>query len=324
MGSYSQSEVSVGNFKQLKFWLILLFFAYILWVIFDEDINVDDLSSLPSWLIILLCSMTLFSFILRFLRWHLLLSMSGYKMPAFWHLSCYVSGFAFTATPGKLGETTRSLFLAQRGVPRANSLSLFVCDRFCDLFALMIWGLFFLGSQSLLGPLSISLLLILLFTPIFFISTPLIDRLILWCMSWIKKPLLLRALSFLLRMKQSLQFYLDPVRFLCCLFVGLCTWSLIGLELQLVLSHYGAKVSFVEAMGVTAAGLIAGAASLIPAGVGVNELVQSHLLTQLGVDQSVGKVSIFVARFFTLWLAIAVGGIALFLLSSRTSTKKMP
>src|ERR1700685_4349408 len=56
------------------------------------------------------------NYFLRFLRWQKYLAKLGHALPAFRHLLWYVSGFAFTVSPGKAGEAIRAFYLREHGV----------------------------------------------------------------------------------------------------------------------------------------------------------------------------------------------------------------
>jgi uncharacterized protein (TIRG00374 family) len=301
-------------FQSPILWVFLIFLSYSLWFIVDENLSASMLLALPVPLLFLLCGITFLSLIIRFLRWHVMLMLVGHKLPVLWHFNCYVAGLAFTATPGKAGETVRSVFLARKGVPYGNSLGLFVCDRFCDLLSLVLWGLAFLSMRSLIPMGMLAFIVALFVLSLYFIRSSIADFCITWASTKTRNNYILRALGLLKRVSEALMFYFSPMRLLCCVGLGLVAWSLVGLQLQIVLSHFGSPVSFLDAMGVTSIGLIAGAASLIPGGLGVNELAQSHVLGLLGVKDSVGFIAIVTTRITTLWFAIALGACSLFLL----------
>jgi uncharacterized protein (TIRG00374 family) len=306
-----------GVIRSSKFWILMVFFSYIAWFTIDENINVEILSDLPVSLFFLLCSMTFLSFIIRFLRWHILLVLAGHRLPLLWHFNCYLSGLAFTATPGKAGETIRSFFLVSRGVPHADSLGLFICDRFCDLVSLALWCLIFLLVQSLISVVVALSGVLVLIAPIVIVRSRLTGYFFDYCAAKSNRRLMRKLLDLLKRMSEALHFYFNPLRFIWCSGVGMISWSLIGLELKLVLTHYGSGISFVDSMGVTSIGLIAGAASFVPAGLGVNEFVQSRVLEMLSVESDIGHVAIAITRISSLWLAMVVGGVALCLVNWR-------
>src|SRR5690606_19639500 len=82
-----------------------------------------------------LVGLSLVSYALRFARWHRLLARVGHATPLLRGWCAYVSGFAFTATPGKVGELLRIRYFLPLGVPPAHVLSAFVFERACDITA---------------------------------------------------------------------------------------------------------------------------------------------------------------------------------------------
>src|SRR6478672_8618861 len=56
-------------------------------------------------------ALSILSYLARFLRWHRFLSALGHAVPFLRNLEIYLSGFALTLTPGKAGETVRSIYL---------------------------------------------------------------------------------------------------------------------------------------------------------------------------------------------------------------------
>ena len=66
--------------------------------------------------------MALASFMLRFARWQWLLSRLGHHPPLMYSFLAYLSGFVFTATPGKVGELVRIRYLSPAGVPPKDTI----------------------------------------------------------------------------------------------------------------------------------------------------------------------------------------------------------
>lgn len=83
---------------------------------------------------------TVVSLAVRAARWQLILKRLGHRLPAALQARIYLSGLALSSTPGKLGETSRSLLLRPHGVPYADSLGAFVCDRLSDVVGVAALG----------------------------------------------------------------------------------------------------------------------------------------------------------------------------------------
>jgi hypothetical protein len=114
----------------------LLYLGVLLWV--DNRNAVFAGSRSIAALLPALMALSLASYALRFLRWHWLLRRAGHAVPLGQGWLAYLSGFALTATPGKLGELLRIRYLAPRGVPPATVLAAFVFERATDLVTLVL------------------------------------------------------------------------------------------------------------------------------------------------------------------------------------------
>jgi glycosyltransferase 2 family protein len=84
--------------------------------------------------------LTLLSLAIRMLRWTHILGRFGHRVPSGPGARIYVAGLALSSTPGKVGETSRSLLLLPHGVPVPHSLAAFVCDRLADVIAVALIG----------------------------------------------------------------------------------------------------------------------------------------------------------------------------------------
>jgi glycosyltransferase 2 family protein len=83
---------------------------------------------------------TAVALMVRAWRWRLILQRMGHELSAWFNLRLYLSGLALSSTPGKIGETSRSLLLRTRGVPYPNSLAAFVSDRLSDVVGVALLG----------------------------------------------------------------------------------------------------------------------------------------------------------------------------------------
>jgi uncharacterized membrane protein YbhN (UPF0104 family) len=80
------------------------------------------------------------AYVIRFGRWHIALRCLGHRVPHGTNLAIYLAGLALTTSPGKVGETIRSLFLLPMGVPLAKSIGAFLADRLSDVLGVCLLG----------------------------------------------------------------------------------------------------------------------------------------------------------------------------------------
>ncbi|MEI7445495.1 MAG: iron chelate uptake ABC transporter family permease subunit, partial [Burkholderiales bacterium] len=91
------------------------------------------------------------AYLARYARWRRLLGRAGH--PTAWGrgLLAYLAGFAFTATPGKVGELVRMRYLGPLGVPNPVVLGAFVFERALDLLVVLALALLAIGDRGQLS-----------------------------------------------------------------------------------------------------------------------------------------------------------------------------
>ena len=80
----------------------------------------------------------LVSFGLRYARWFYLLRLAGSHVSVWQGWLAYLSGFAFTATPGKVGELVRIRYFGRLQVNASRVMSAFVFERALDLVVVLV------------------------------------------------------------------------------------------------------------------------------------------------------------------------------------------
>ncbi len=104
----------------------------------DGQAVLARLSRLPAWLVGAALILPTLGFFSRFWRWDIFLRSLGHRLPFFEHLRIYMSGFALTTTPGKVGENVRAMYLTSFGVPVSDSVAAFVVERLGDVLAMLL------------------------------------------------------------------------------------------------------------------------------------------------------------------------------------------
>ena len=105
----------------------------------DYEATKEALSEIPllGWAIVI--GLSLVNYILRYCRWDWYIrELSGVVIPTKRHFCYYLAGFALSTTPGKAGETIRSLYLKRHGVSYNQSISSFFVERFLDLLTIVL------------------------------------------------------------------------------------------------------------------------------------------------------------------------------------------
>lgn len=258
--------------------------------------------------------------LLRFLRWQALLTLAGYRLPAGLSLVCYLAGFAFTATPGKVGELIRIRYLAQLGVPSGRVLSASVFERLCDLFAVLLLALPAAAGQP--G----TFLSAMLFVFSIAIACAVAARRPQWLRAlagrlqpW-RRPgaLAARLLDWLAGGFAGLTQWTRPGIIAAGFMVSLLAWTLNSAILVVILQALDVSLPTALMWSLLPLAILVGAASMIPGGIGSTELVIVTVLAAHGVDLPTAVLAAVAMRLCTLWLWIALGFIAMGWLERRT------
>ena len=78
------------------------------------------------------------SWLIIFLRWHLLLKNSNISIPINDNFKIFLSGYAMSATPGKIGELIKSQLLHSKyNVPKKQSIPIVISEQFYNLVGIL-------------------------------------------------------------------------------------------------------------------------------------------------------------------------------------------
>lgn len=256
------------------------------------------------------------SYIFRYIRWHWLLSRGGNSIGWFWGFLSYISGFAFTATPGKVGELIRIRSLIKVGVQPSRVIAAFIFERGFDL--IVVLGLaalavdrrdIFFVSLIFVG-LFLGALVVVAFHPHLLtkISQYLLAR---KCIKLSHVTSMLRDGLFACRI------WMNFKDISVSLILGLCAWICTSCSFVWFIGTLGVGIPTLQAFTVYPLSMLAGAASMLPGGVGSTELTIIVLLTWHGAAVGVATLSAIGFRFATIWFAVIAGFIALGILEMK-------
>lgn len=266
------------------------------------------------WLLLLSCSFG--SYLLRFVRWQYYLRRAGWRLPPHLHLAYYLAGFALTTSPGKAGETIRSVLLRPHGVPYATSLACFFSERLLDVVVVALLAtlttLAFTEQHSF-----IMIVFIVTLAVIPFVHSPLLLRLLHALQSRLQADRVKNLLSHLIQLLRDARNFLAWRPLYLGLLLGMAAWCLQGLAFYYLLRVMEVGASLPLAMGIYAISLLAGALSMIPGGLGATEAAMALLLSAAGANTQLAVIIPLISRLSTLWFAVGIGLMANLWLGSR-------
>jgi uncharacterized membrane protein YbhN (UPF0104 family) len=258
-----------------------------------------------------LLGLSLVNYMLRAWRWYL------YSQHLNIHISrrrtglYYFAGFAMTTTPGKLGEALRLWFLERcHGYRYERTAPLLIGDRMGDAVAitlLCLAGISAFGAAYVTGTLVAAAALVGALLMLLRPHVPLRVVLVIYGMvgRW---PRLFGAARGVVRKTSRL---LDPRIFVLTSAMGVIGWLCEALALHWLLIDLGADITLQQSIFVFAFGMLVGAVSMLPGGLGGTEATMFALLTLLNVPADTALAATMIIRLTTLWFAVGLGFIAL-------------
>jgi uncharacterized protein (TIRG00374 family) len=297
--------------KALFFSIILTSFIYLAGVLYVGWNNVlNNILGIGIGSFLLILSLSLINYGFRFIRWKYYLSVMGFNIPTNINLNIYLSGFAFTTTPGKAGELVRSFLLKREGISYPVSIAAFLSDRASDLISLLFLLLLtYTNGVNNYYALLVSIFFgVILFISIFlFARTNLIKFIHKWAVSK-KYVKLSKFTDFSSIILENFRKCTSGYMLALSLVLGLFAWTAEGIGFYLII-HFTSDIGpdLFQAIFIYTLATLIGAISLLPAGIGTTEAVLFSSLVYFDVGYSESVSITILARVVTLWFGVAVG-----------------
>lgn len=267
------------------------------------------------WLPIILTAV-LANYLLRFVRWHYYLYVIGITgVPARASLLIFLSGFSLTMVPGKLGELVKSILLKSRyGIAISYSASIVAAERLTDTLGMV----FLVAFGLVVYPIGIPALAAILIAIIAVILLMQSRRLAEYLLGVAERlPLIGRFAHLGRNLYESAYLLLRWKPILIALALSAAAWFGECLAFFLVLLGFGlepTRTLLLQATLIYGGASLFGAITLLPGGVGATEGSMTSLVQVLvGLSSTVASAATLLVRVCTLWLAIIIGGLALFI-----------
>lgn len=277
----------------------------------------------------LILGLSLFNYALRYWRWDWMIlkqiPANETRIPHHCHLIIYLAGFAFTTTPGKMGEALRSLYLHRFNISTGLSLGALLIERILDLLtvALLAWLLVYALPGYEFWP-----TLVMTIAALFIVLVSLAPG-----RAWLRRQserlqtrfpgkdqgILQRLWQAMEQIGSTSRSLLAPKPLVFGLFLGLIAWGAEAWGLFLVTDALSIDIHWAAVMGIYSISVIIGALSFVPGGLGTTEASMALLLVGMGADPTDAAVATLVCRVATLWFAVILGFIAVLAIETRRS-----
>jgi uncharacterized protein (TIRG00374 family) len=243
---------------------------------------------------------------LRYVRWQFYLTKLGHHISNSRSLRYFLAGFAFTSTPAKAGEAVRSLYLKDDGVAYTDSLAALFVERITDLVAVILlalaaaytfeeyrWLVFLAGGMT--------------FAILPLIHSQLLRNVLTAISKRVSQDKIRNGLTHVVTMINSSAVLLKSAPLYGGMLLSMLACFAVGLMMYITLILLGVEISMSLAIGIYATGILAGALSFMPGGIGSAEAVMIGLLMLSGVDLPVATAATLICRIAALWYSIAIG-----------------
>lgn len=292
--------------------------AFVVWCIFSVR---ADLVRIPlarlwhSWDVVFAAvSLSLLNYVLRAFRWHWYLRRLGHTLTLAFSTLTYVAGFAFTLSPGKLGEMVRARYYVDFRIPLQDVAAAIFVERLMDLLAMAVLATLILNVfPHYQGVIWTAAIVVVAGLVVFAIPRKSIARSLKWLPN-----VMIRAGAGVAGTLANARTLLDPRTALLGFLIGLCAWVLEGVGLGVLgrmISPDSLDASL--AIGIYAVAVLIGALSFLPGGLGSTEVVMTALLSAHGYSVSDAVLLTLTCRIVTLWLAVCLGWMAVIVLRRR-------
>src|SRR5215216_1576430 len=270
-----------------------------------EDLR-DALSGFDFFLIPAILGLVSLSYAVRLVRWTYYLRLLKVRVPLRANAAIFAAGLSMTIAPGKLGEVLKSVFIKDvAGTPVARTAPAVVAERATDGTGMVLWGL--LGALTFsFGPWLLLLFLALTGVGIAVLRS---RRLSLLAEKALRKlPLLDRLAPHVGDFHGASNELLAFRPLMVASGISFLGWGLECAAVYLCALGVGAEEPFLVVVFVFAVSSLAGAASMLPGGIGAAEAGMAGMFTAVaGLSGGLAVALTFIVRLTTLWFATLLG-----------------
>ncbi len=314
---------------------VLLGLAVLIGLLLYSDVREMGtyLRAFPPWYVPPVLALTLFNYLLRWIKWHYYLRVIGARaVQPIDSAALWVSGFVLALSPGKVAELLKAVVLrVMVGVPVARGVPVVVAERLTDGLAMLV-----LAMLSFCGMVSISeahRAVLARYLPVVFTVFALllvgiiviqIQPLFRWLLGIATRlPVLGRFSHALDDLYTSSYALLRLPALIVAVGLGVVSWAGECAGFFLILVGMGLEPTwllFWQAMFMLAMASVIGAVSGLPGGLGAAEFSLAGMIQLLVLgheDASFAGTATLLIRLFTLWFAVVLGLITAFAFRKR-------
>ena len=272
--------------------IAILIASFALWCAIKLRSDLETTSLLPIWrsrnLLLVAVLLSLLNYTLRAIRWRWYLARLGHALSLRFSLLTYCAGFAFTLSPGKLGEVARARYYTVLGVPLRDVTAAFCLERCMDVMAVAA------------------------------LAVCVLPALPHWSGVWGAAALWPAITGRAASVVKAAYPLIRPRAVLMGFGLGVLAWGMEALGLYVLSFMYPTvHMGLAMAVGIYAVAVLAGALAMLPGGLGGTEAVMTALLVSQGFPLAAAILLTIACRLATLWFAVGLGWVAILALRMR-------
>ena len=220
-----------------------------------------------------------------------------------------------SVTPGKMGELLKSYLVKQvSNEPISKTAPIVLAERITDFISLILLAL--LGAYVFdYGKVIVIATGILFVILILVISHKGLSLKIIDTFAGIK--FLTKFIPNVHNAYESSYIMLRPKPLTYMLFISLLSWFFECFGFYIILLNFGIDYSVLWPTFVYSFSTIVGAITMLPGGLGVTEGSLTFLMIEKGISKDIAVTATFIVRVVTLWFAVAVGAVSVFLYKDK-------
>lgn len=297
--------------------LTFIYLAILVWIGSSDGYAFDIskyLDSLPT-----LLSLSFLSYFLRYSRLNWLITRSQRKIKFIMGFAAYLSGFALTASPGKIGELVRIRYFDLIGLPPHRTIAGFIYERTFDVLVVFLLCLVGFHSLKALYISSIFVFFVVLGVVTLVWNTSLVSSI------FTRLRLATRFSSILSGIEDGLQgvrVWLTPLDIFMSLLIGLLAWGCAAVSFVVLLRAIGVDLETYLALSLYPLAVLVGAASMIPGGFGTTEAAIVTLLSMHGVPVDLSLLAAVGIRISSMWFSMLLGFLSIIFLELMQRYKR--
>ncbi|MDR1827674.1 MAG: flippase-like domain-containing protein [Methylobacteriaceae bacterium] len=300
----------------------VLYLGLLLW----GDFRRQAFAELPKLVVILpvMAGYCVVSLVFRFARWRWLMFRAGAQLPPLAiDFLCYLTGLAFTATPGKVGELVRIRYYETERIPASLVISAFVFDRTTDLIAVLVLASLVVSNPTYLLIAYAFVGIFIGLIAVFVLKADTLEKIsaALSARNYRVAPSVLTAVQ---KGLSTCKVWLNPLDIGLSMVLALLAWSAVSFGFVHFMWYVGMDIPALTGLTIYPLATLVGAASMLPGGLVSTEAAFTALMVYYGAGAAMAAVVTIGTRFATIWFSIIIGFLAMAYLEYRRNRLTVP